>query len=177
MPTAVGFLLVSACTSRFEFPLTELQMALFQCHSMKRARRQIQRWIVGRVRAGSAQLGVSRRGRLFVVCAFGCWAASAPGFRSGFCAGSRLLVVRLVGPSVRVGRNARARLCGGGGSGGGAQRGGRLFVFLAPRARCWRGLRLGSSSFFRGRCEPRTPGVGPVGLPVGGWGFCVETAL
>ena len=89
---------------------------------MKRARRQTQRWIVGRVRAGSAQLGVSHRGRLFVVCAFGRWAASAPGFRSGFCAGSRLLVVRLVGPSVRVGRNARAWLCGGGGGGDGARR-------------------------------------------------------
>ena len=104
------------------FLVTELQMALFQCHSMKRARRQIQRWVIGRVRAGSAQLGVSRRGRLFVVCAFGRWAASAPGFRSGFCAGSRLLVVRLVGPSVRVGHNTRARLCGGGGGGDGTWR-------------------------------------------------------
>ena len=31
--------------------------------------------------------------------------------------------------------------------------------------------------FFRGRCEPRTPGVGRVGLRVGGLGLCGEIAL
>ena len=32
-------------------------------------------------------------------------------------------------------------------------------------------------AFFRGRCEPRTPGVGRVGLRVGGLGLCGEIAL
>ena len=32
-------------------------------------------------------------------------------------------------------------------------------------------------AFFRGRCESQTPGVGPVGLRVGGRGLCGEMAL
>ena len=125
---------------------------------------------------GVAQLGVSRRVRIFFVCAFRRWAASAPGFRSGFCAGSRLLVVRLVGPSVRVGHNTRARLCGGGGGGDGTWRA-ALCLSRASGSLLARAPFGSFLIFFRGRCEPRTPWVGPVGLPVGGWGFCVEIAL
>ena len=116
---------------------------------MKRARRQIQRWIVGRVRVGPAQLGVCLVVVVFSLFAFGRWAASAPGFRSGFCAGSRLLVVRLVGPSVRMGRNTRARLCGGGGGVDGTWRAALcLSRTSGSLLACWRGLRLGPSSFF-----------------------------
>ena len=93
--------------------------------------------------------------------------ASAPGLGC--------LVVRLVGPSVRVGRNARARPCGGGGGGDGAWRA-ALCLSRASGSLLAR-VPFGCFLIFRGRCEPRTPGVGPVGLPVGGWGFCVEIAL
>ena len=81
---------------------------------------------------------------------------------------------------MRVGRNARARLRGGGGGGDGARRGGRLFIFLAPRARCWLLARVPFGPFlvlFRGRCEHRAPGVGPVGLRVGWLVLCSEIAL
>ena len=92
------------------FLMTELQMALLS--AARPASPPIPEEDRRANRGGVAQLGVSRRGRLFVVCAFGRWAASAPrpSSRSGFCAGSRLRVVRLVvgGAVVRVGRNARA---------------------------------------------------------------------
>ena len=56
--------------------------------------------------------------------------------------------------------------------------GGLLSFVLAPRrvARCCTGA--GSIwaflAFFRGQCEPRTPGVGRVDLWVGGMGLCSE---
>ena len=112
-------------------------------------------------RKGVAQLGVSRHGRPFVVCASVAGRlplpASAP--PSAPVSAAR----RSVGGLARAfgARHARARLRGGGGGGDGARRGGRLFVFLAaPWARCWwRGLRLGPSSlFFAVGANPRRPG-------------------
>ena len=108
-------------------------------------------------------------------------------FRSlgGFRSRLQLRLLRRVSAACRsVGGPVRAR---------GAQR--ASSAVWRWRWRCWRvaggsllpfsrlGLAAGAGSvwvlphFFRGRCEPRTPGVGPVGLPVGGWGFCVEIAL
>ena len=130
-------------------------------------------------REGVAQLGMSRHGRPFVACASVAGRlplpASAPSSAPVSAARrSQGWLARAFGA-----RHARSRLRGGGGGGDGTRRGGRLFVFLAaPRARCWRGLCLGPSSlFFRGRCEPKTPGVGPVDLRVGGRGLCGEMAL
>jgi len=111
-------------------------------------------------REGVTQLGVSRHGRPFVVCASVAGRlplpASAP--PSALVSAAR----RSAGALARAfgARHARSRVRGGGGGGDGARRGGRLFVFLAaPWARCWRGLCLGPSSlFFAVGANPRRPG-------------------
>ena len=102
--------------------------------------RQFPRSVVGRVGPGVAQLGVSRHGRPFVVCASVAGRlplpASAP--PSAPVSAAR----RSVGGLARAcgARHARARLRRGGNGCDGARRGGRLVVFLAPRvARCCTG--------------------------------------
>jgi len=111
-------------------------------------------------RKGVAQLGVSRHGRPFVVCASVAGRLQLPASASPSAPVSAAR--RSVGGLTRAfgARHARARLRGGGGGGDGARRGGRLFVFLAaPWARCWRGLCLGPSSlFFAVGANPRRPG-------------------
>ena len=111
-------------------------------------------------RKGVAQLGASRHGRPFVVCASVAGRLQLPASASPSAPVSAAR--RSVGGLARAfgARHARARLRGGGGGGDGARRGGRLFVFLAaPRARCWRGLCLGPSSlFFAVGANPRRPG-------------------
>ena len=93
---------------------------------------------------------------------------------------SRLRVVRQVGLPVRSGRDTRGLGCAAaavvvmargvaGGSLSFSRASGSLLVARAP---------FGSFlAFFRGRCESQTPGVGPVGLRVGGRGLCGEMAL
>ena len=128
-------------------------------------------------REGVAQLGVSHHGRPFVVCASVAGRlplpASAP--PSAPVSAAR----RSAGGLARAfgARHARSRLRGGGGGGDGARHGGRLFVFLAaPRARCWRGLRLGPSSFFFAvGANVRTPDArSRPGRPLGGWAEVVR---
>ena len=111
-------------------------------------------------REGVTQLGVSRHGRPFVVCASVAGRlplpASAP--PSALVSAARRSAGALA--CAFGARHARSRVRGGGGGGDGARRGGRLFVFLAaPWARCWRGLCLGPSSlFFAVGANPRRPG-------------------
>ena len=82
-------------------------------------------------RKGVAQLGVSRHGRPFVVCASVAGRLQLPASASPSAPVSAAR--RSVGGLARVcgARHARARLRGSGGGGDGARRGGRLFVFLA----------------------------------------------
>ena len=132
-------------------------------------------------RKGVAQLGVSRHGRPFVVCASVAGRLQLPASASPSAPVSAAR--RSAGGLARafVARHVRSRLRGGGGGGDGARRAAwRAALCLSRRASgslLARALFGSFLAFFRGRCEPQTPGVGPVGLPLGGWGFCVEIAL